>query len=160
MFRLPAFCENCQIVFPSNEAINNGNRNLTVTGCMMTCPQCKEFADVAEGAFTMEKDVLDILSSPDESRRLLDLFAKQVSQAIANDTRADQLLKEIETLNPKMAAFIKAAEYFATKADAKTILAAAAIVFALKSDYQFVFNVDIDLNELAKQCQAIQENSK
>ncbi len=64
MVKVPAFCENCGAIFPSDYELR-GEVNLS--GNLQGCPVCGHFAHLPDGVFRFTEDTITLLTGPDRT---------------------------------------------------------------------------------------------
>lgn len=104
MARVPVFCDNCGLVFPSPFTVGAGN--LTLIGNRCECPRCGSPARVLDGVVSAVEQTLHVLSAPHHTLLDLERLAALIAQARETNQSKEDLEKSITKEVPSLTALI------------------------------------------------------
>ncbi len=105
MANLPAFCNNCGLIFQSGYRLDGVQAEMIDSGAM--CPRCRGFAAIPNGVYDVRGEVIKLLSGPATSRERLKRYRDLLVQ-IAEESRSDQELEHnLRTRLPDIAEIIE-----------------------------------------------------
>lgn len=108
MAGVPAKCTQCGHVFESGVIeIGPGVIGLKLSNNLVSCPQCRGTAKLADGKFNSTASGLELVSGPSRTRELIEQLRKIAQDARAKKLTSEEVLAEVADVNPELAAKLK-----------------------------------------------------
>ncbi|CAN5484516.1 hypothetical protein BH23BAC1_BH23BAC1_41520 [soil metagenome] len=89
---LPAFCNNCNIIFPSPIFIGEGSTNNIVTGNIVKCNKCGADAYIPDGIYNTINNLIEVVQAADlthEKLKIYNNFFKKLKNANYEDVKSN-----------------------------------------------------------------------
>ncbi|TKH07327.1 hypothetical protein FC682_02025 [Peribacillus simplex] len=106
MYQVPAFCDNCNFIFPSGIVIGNST-NVTMTGNKSQCPNCNYMARIPDGIFKFYDGVIEVLQASESTKRDLQKFYTIIQKANKVEATPQKVQQEIQKEVPKLSFLAK-----------------------------------------------------
>lgn len=142
MARIPAYCSNCGLLFPSGIAATNV-KNLTLAGNKQNCPRCGHMAGIVDGVFNVADDLIEVIKAPDFTVEVLQKLQVLVSQPINTNDDVEAIAKSADLLHPGFGKAVRKANIHGVW------LFLIAAVLALSKCVSM--NMEVDVNKLIDQ---------
>ncbi|MFD6206742.1 SEC-C metal-binding domain-containing protein [Peribacillus sp. NPDC060253] len=106
MVQVPAFCDNCDNIFPSGMDFES-TINVTMTGNKARCPKCKHWARIPDGVFNFYSNAIEVLQATETTVKDLQKFYTIIQNASKEDATPQAVKEEIEKEVPKLSFLAK-----------------------------------------------------
>lgn len=108
MTNIPSFCDNCGNVFLMGGIESGPGTNITFSGSITTCPNCRQPARIMDGTFRQKANgVLEILAAPEHSLRDLERLRDILEAARRQQASPVDVQRQVEEELPGLADWSK-----------------------------------------------------
>ena len=104
----PAYCPNCQSIFPARAIQISGGAELGISNVLTDCPVCGfGKAQISEGIFRATNDAIELVSGPEFSRVSLELLRGIAERVASHKISQEQALNEAKAISPNAASILE-----------------------------------------------------
>jgi hypothetical protein len=147
MQRIPAFCPNCRLLFPTGLVVAEG-ATVGLFGTITNCPRCGGDADFPDGIYEAVGKLLKLTQDPKFKAEMLATLSGIFERPVGSDDELEASARDAEALHPGLGNLVRLAH----KKRIWTVFAF--LVFALSNcDPPITFDATLDINQLIEQIQ-------
>lgn len=106
MPQLPAFCDNCGIVFPSGFAMSGGGSATFIGNKSGPCPACGGMGSVPDGVFSVTGNVIRLLAGHQKTIEQLQRLASVISEARKTVAEPKKAVEKIKREAPELSSIV------------------------------------------------------
>lgn len=128
---VPAFCPNCETIFPSGVRIGANVADANVHSNLSNCPTCEAPASAAIGLFGATTDAIAVISRPDSTREMIEAFQAVTEKLRTGEITEQEAINQADAIGPRYAEIIDA---FASQGPSALSLLAAMLSLYLQRD--------------------------
>lgn len=105
---IPAYCNNCKILFRSAYTSMFGNAaRLNMQGNLESCPKCNQMARTADGLFNLTNDMVEVISAPAVTFEMVSALKEFAAQSLHDKAEDNKIIAGLESINPDVANLVK-----------------------------------------------------
>jgi hypothetical protein len=142
--RLPAVCNNCGAIFPSDYVVEGVSEAMYYEGNLEQCRKCGHMARIPVGLFNFANDAIDVLQAPDQTIVDLRRFGAILSDLRERGASVDEVQETIRTQAPQFASLADLLPQ--NRAELYTFLAL--LFAAIQALQSAASGVDIDIQDV------------
>ena len=105
---IPAFCNNCGLIFNSGFSFEGNIQNIQMTGNTSQCPNCGNVATVPDGLYNITNNTIELLKGPDISVQRLKALKRFVTDLQNKELTEEELTKTISKDAPELSSIVDA----------------------------------------------------
>lgn len=107
MPRLPAFCLNCGLAFPSPFELQNA-AHIDIRNVATNCPSCGGTARIPDGAYRVFGSVVEILMGPASSIERIHSFQRVLREAQQKQQTREEIQAKLAAAEPELSSIASA----------------------------------------------------
>jgi hypothetical protein len=109
MTALPAYCPNCQSIFPFYGIKLGEGATIGIGNVATNCPVCgSKHARVSEGVYQANSTAIQVLSAPESTYAIIEALKVLAEQAAKGQISKEEAIQKAGDLSPKYAALMEA----------------------------------------------------
>lgn len=105
MPRIPAFCENCKLIFPSLINVENST-NIRFEKFGISCPRCGHRASIPDGVYDVIGNTINLVIGSSLSKQKIQEYKSLIEQLKSENPTYENVKEEIQKNSPELNSLI------------------------------------------------------